>query len=153
MTYWNNAIGIYCNLTVHSESFIENRPGNTSPGLHKDASWYWLLHPVTLSSRTNRAQTIIQILDTELRQTKTLKFVVEYGKDITQEVHDWGQGLSGDWSSERTANPGGVGKEVWSITCDDIALEGASSDRKSVIYGGGQTIQRSDGKVSTWREL
>ena len=29
-----------------------------------------------------------QILDTELRQTKTLKFVVEYGKDITQEVHD-----------------------------------------------------------------
>ena len=28
-----------------------------------------------------------QILDTELRQTKTLKFVVEYGKDITQEVH------------------------------------------------------------------
>lgn len=30
-----------------------------------------------------------QILDTELRQTKTLKFVVEYGKDITQEVHAW----------------------------------------------------------------
>ena len=28
-----------------------------------------------------------QILDTELRQTKTLRFVVEYGKDITQEVH------------------------------------------------------------------
>lgn len=28
-----------------------------------------------------------QILDTELRQTKTLKFVVEYGKDIAQEVH------------------------------------------------------------------
>lgn len=29
----------------------------------------------------------LQILDTELRQTKTLKFVVEYRKDITQEVH------------------------------------------------------------------
>lgn len=28
-----------------------------------------------------------QILDTELRQIKTLKFVVEYGKDITQKVH------------------------------------------------------------------
>ncbi len=33
------------------------------------------------------------------------------------------------------------------------ALSGASPDRKSVIYGGGQTMQRSDGKVSTWREL
>ena len=29
----------------------------------------------------------LQILDTELRQIKTLKFVVEYGKDITQKVH------------------------------------------------------------------
>ena len=28
-----------------------------------------------------------QILDTDLRQTKTLKFVVEYVKDITQKVH------------------------------------------------------------------
>ncbi len=26
-------------------------------------------------------------LDTELRQIKTLNFVVEYGKDITQKVH------------------------------------------------------------------
>ena len=30
---------------------------------------------------------VSQKLDTELRQIKTLKFVVEYWKDITQKVH------------------------------------------------------------------
>ena len=52
---------------------------------------------------------VSQKLDTELRQIKTLKFVAEYGKDITQKVHAWVQGPSGDWSSERAAG--------WSIVC------------------------------------
>ena len=69
-------------------------------------------------------------LDTELRQINTLDFVVEYGKDIMQKVHAWIQGPSGHWGSERTVNAGGVGKEVWSITDYDIALEGRSGEER-----------------------